>query len=232
MIGWIKRIGLIGLIGIILTLNVAWAADPKPQAVLPLLPQIREIQATYEKVRDLSADFVHTVQFGDFESRSVSSGKFFFKRGAGDAQTGAGKMRWDYEAPQRSQIFIDGESVLHYTPEHRQVMKSRLQAASSLPLRLLSGSGRIDRDFQVVMGDAPNTWLLTPREKIAGIARIKARTSPFPPLGGPILTEVTLHEDNGNIVTFSFEKIRVNQGLKDDHFRFTPPKGVEVIESP
>jgi outer membrane lipoprotein carrier protein len=208
---------VVAVMGIFLCHGVAWAADTKP----------RDIQSTYDKVRDLSAEFVHTIQFAEFESRSVSSGKFFFKRGAGN-----GKMRWDYEKPQPSQIFIDGESVLHYSPENRQVMKGRLQTASSLPLRLLSGGGRLDRDFQVVTDDAPDTLRLIPKEKLSGITQIKARTAPLPSLGGPIFTEVALHEDNGNVVTFSFEKIRVNQGLADDLFRFIPPKGVEVIESP
>ncbi len=216
--GWRLVVAVIGVaLGGVLCRDVVGAAEAKP----------REIQATYDKVRDLSADFVHTIRFPEFESRSVSSGRFFFKRG-----TGNGKMRWDYEKPQPSQIFIDGESVLHYSPENRQVMKSRLQTASSLPLRLLSGGGRLERDFQVVTDDAPDTLRLIPKEKIAGIAQIKARIVPFPPLNGLILKEVVLHEDNGNVVTFSFEKIRANQGLTDDLFRFTPPKGVEVIESP
>ncbi len=216
-VGWVWLVA-------VLPLSTAWAEEGRsPRPALP----IREIQATYEKIRDLSADFIHTVQFGDFESRSSTSGKFVFKRG-----DGTGKMRWDYETPQRSQIFIDGDVVLHYMPEHQQVIKSRIGTASSLPFRLLSGSGHLDRDFHVVAGDTPNTSFLIPKEKIDGISQIHIQTAPFPPLKGPILEEVTMHEENGNIVTFSFKKIRVNQGLTDDQIRLVLPKGVERIDAP
>ena len=42
--------------------------------------------------------------------------------------------------------------------------------------------------------------------------------------------ESILFETSGNTNRFRFKSAKINSGLKDDNFKFTPPPGVEVIQ--
>jgi outer membrane lipoprotein-sorting protein len=191
---------------------------------------VAKIQATYEKVNDLQADFVQSVQIVDFDTPYVSKGKLFIKKG---------KMRWDYSEPSKQQIFVEEERFDYYVPEHKQVIRSRIggQSDSHLPLRLLSGTGRLDQDFQISFEEgSPSSQKsiilrLIPKKEMA-LTKIVLTVSPSPEIEGLMIQKVSLYEKNGNISTSTFEKIQINKGISDDLFIFKIPKGIEVIETP
>lgn len=191
---------------------------------------VTKIQTTYEKINDLQADFIQSVQFVDFDAPYTSKGKLFVKKG---------KMRWDYQEPSKQQIFVDGEKFLYYVPEHRQVIRSRIggQSDSHLPLRLLSGTGRLDQDFQISFeaGPAalqkPVALRLVPKKGME-LTKIVITVGPSPQIEGLMIQKVALYEANGNVSTSSFEGIQINKGVSDDLFTFKIPKGIEVIDTP
>jgi outer membrane lipoprotein carrier protein len=191
---------------------------------------IAKIQATYEKINDLQSEFVQSVQIVDFDTPYVSKGQLFLKKG---------KMRWDYREPSKQQIFVDGERFLYYVPEHRQVIRSRLggQSDGHLPLRLLSGAGRLDQDFQISFeGESKPAQKsivlrLIPKKEME-LTKIVLTVVPSPQIEGWMIQKVALYEANGNISTSSFEGIQINKGVSDDLFTFKIPKGVEVIDTP
>jgi outer membrane lipoprotein carrier protein len=190
---------------------------------------VAKIQRTYEKMEDFQSEFVQTVEIVDFDVPYVSKGQLFVKKG---------KMRWDYREPSKQQIFVDGERFLYYVPEHKQVIRSRVggQSDTHLPLRLLSGTGRLDQDFQISFeeGSSPQKSImlrLIPKKEMA-VTKIVLTLSFSPEIGGLMIQKVALHETNGNISTSSFEGIQTNKGVSDDLFIFKIPKGVELIETP
>ena len=191
---------------------------------------IAKIQTTYEKINDLQSDFVQSVQIVDFDTPYVSKGQLFLKKG---------KMRWDYREPSKQQIFVDGERFLYYVPEHRQVIRSRVggQSDGHLPLRLLSGAGRLDQDFQISFeeGSKPASKSIVLRlipKKEMELTKIVLTVVPSPQVEGWMIQKVALYEANGNISTSSFEGIQINKGVSDDLFSFKVPKGVEIIDTP
>ena len=192
---------------------------------------VAKIQTAYEKIGDLRSDFTQTVRFKDFETPYLSKGRLFLKKG---------KMRWDYQEPSRQQIFVDGERVLYYIPEHKQIIKSRLggESDSHLPLRLLAGTGRLDQSFQISFeGEASPSQKsislrLIPKNGGTQLTHIIATVAPSPSVEGLIIQKVVLYEENGNVSLFSFEGIEINKGLSEDIFNFKIPKGIEIIESP
>lgn len=191
---------------------------------------ISKIQTTYEKINDLQSEFVQSVQIVDFDTPYVSKGQLFLKKG---------KMRWDYREPSKQQIFVDGERFLYYVPEHRQVIRSRVggQSDGHLPLRLLSGAGRLDQDFQISFeeGSKPAQksiiLRLVPKKEME-LTKIVLTVVPSPQIEGLMIQKVALYEVNGNISTSTFEGIQINKGVSDDLFAFKIPKGVEVIDTP
>jgi outer membrane lipoprotein carrier protein len=185
------------------------------------------LRKSYEKISDLQADFVQTLYFADFDTPSISRGQLFLKRGKVD-----GKIRWDYQKPERFQIFTDGETVQQYIPEHQQVLQSQIGSdAGAVAFRLLAGMKGLENDFQVTAVD-DRTLQLIPKAKTTGFRQIDVIVAPFPAVDGEIIQSVTLHEENGNVTTFVFDQIRVNSGLKESIFKFSPPKGTEIITLP
>lgn len=189
-----------------------------------------QIQTAYDKMNDLQADFVQSVKFEDFDKPYVSKGKLFLKKG---------KMRWDYHEPSRQQIVVDGERLLFYIPEHKQLVKSRVGGESDghLPLQLLSGTGRLDQDFQISIEEEPRSdqslaLRLIPKNKQSQLTKVIASVVPSPQVEGLIIRKVILFEQNGNVSTFSFEKMQINKGFSEDVFDLKYPKGTEVIDSP
>ncbi|MEW6325777.1 MAG: DUF2092 domain-containing protein, partial [Nitrospirota bacterium] len=47
-----------------------------------------------------------------------------------------------------------------------------------------------------------------------------------------LIRRVTLHDPSGAQTTFEFTNIKLNKGLDDRVFAFTPPEGVEIVDAP
>lgn len=181
---------------------------------------IKNIQARYEHTQDLRADFTQVTLFKGFDSPFTSRGRLSIKR--------PGKMRWDYQEPSRQQIYVDGEKILFYVPEHKQVIKTLLsrETDSQIPLRFLSWTAGLQDEFVVTLeGDS---LVLTPKAATPHLLRatleVEKKTS--------YIQKITLFAPNGNTSSFSFTHIEGNKGVSDETFSFVIPKDVEVIEPP
>jgi len=198
--------------------------DPKLQKI------VKQVHDGYEKINDLKAQFVQTVEIMDFNTPYVSKGTLFIKKG---------KMLWDYVEPSRQQIFVDGGGFLYYVPDHKQVIRSKVggQSDAHLPLKLLAGRAFLDQDFEIAYeieapmpGEAIRLRLI-PKKKM-GIIKIIITLVQVPKIEGLMIDQVVLHESNGNVSTSSFEEIEINRGLDDSIFIFEVPEGIEVLDAP
>jgi len=210
---------------------IIFAEDRPPTAVKTLHQTLHE---TYEKMSDLEADFSQSVIFEGFDTTSDSKGKVYFKRGEGQrALRGQrallGKMRWDYAAPTRQQFFVNGETVLHYTPENKQALLSVLAKETGLPIDLFFSIEKIEALFHISQ-IKENALLLKPKEKGSHITQMMLTLAPLPKGNGPFVKEIRLFEENGNQSVFQFSNFRINTALSEQFFSFTIPEGVEVID--
>jgi outer membrane lipoprotein carrier protein len=195
----------------------------------PVKDLVNKIEARYRKTTDLTADFNQATTVKGFAMPLKSAGRVYIKR--------PGKLRWDYLEPNLEQIFVDGEQVQFYVPEHKQVLIGQLSkmTASHAPLQLLQGVGRLDKNYAVAA--APNgakgagglpLLALTPLEGGPDQPKILIEVDP----DSFFLRRVELQDMNGSVSNFMFGKIMANTGLKDDVFVFLVPKDVEVITAP
>jgi outer membrane lipoprotein-sorting protein len=212
---------------------IIFAEALPPTAVKTLHQTLRE---TYEKMSDLEADFSQSVIFEGFDAASNSKGKVYFKRGdrrlrghraLQGEQPLQGKMRWDYASPTRQQIFVNGETVLHYMPENKQVLLSVLAKETGLPIDLFFSIEKIEALFHISQ-IKENTLLLKPKENGSHITQMMLTLAPLP--NGPFITEIRLFEENGNQSVFQFSNFRINTALSEQFFSFKIPEGVEVID--
>jgi outer membrane lipoprotein carrier protein len=195
----------------------------------PVKDLVRKVEARYQKITDLTAEFSQITTVRGFASALKSAGRVYLKR--------PGKLRWDYLEPTLEQIFVDNDKVQFYIPEHKQVLNGQLSkmANSQAPLQLLQGIGRLDEHYVVTSaadgakgnGGLPLLHLTLPDggpDQPRIVVEVDAATH--------FLRRVELHDVNGNVSAFVFSAIKANTGLKDDLFAFTVPKGVEVIAAP
>jgi outer membrane lipoprotein carrier protein len=148
-----------------------------------------------------------------------SSGRFAFAR--------PGKFRWTYEKPHQQLLVADGTRLWIYDPDLQQVTVKRIdQAISSTPAALLAGKDDITKIFTLRDAGSKDglAWVeATPKAKDTGFDRVRLG------MQGKTLAAMELYDQLGGHTVLHFTDLRANVSLPADTFRFTPPKGADVI---
>lgn len=212
----------------------AWGGEAPidDKALQEVRAVVRQIQARYEKTKDLQADFIQKTRIEGFERPVMSSGKVYLKK--------PGRLRWDYLDPGHEEIYVNRDEVRVYVPEHKQVLVGKLtqMAASQAPLELLQGAAKLEESFHVEptgtergMGGIRLITLL-PKTKEYESSRNLQRivVEVFPKTY--FLRTVSLYEISGNVATFEFSDLKPNGGLANEVFDFKTPPDVEVVKAP
>jgi len=138
-----------------------------------------------------------------------------------------GRFRWEYDRPYEQLIVGDGTRVWLYDKDLNQVTVRRVdRALGSSPAALLAGSNEIEKDY-VLRGLSSRDgldWLeAVPRTPDTAFERINLG------FGKSGLEAMELRDQFGQITVIKFSTIERNAKLSPELFRFTPPKGVDVI---
>ena len=217
----------IGLLGFTLPIGGVWASS-----VSVLEDVAGKVDARYSQTKDLQADFTQETILEGFTTGFTSSGRLYLQK--------PGLLRWDYLQPSKEQIYVDGDQVMMYVPEHQQVVKGALtqMAASKGPLALLQGVGELSKHFTILEsavgskeeGDLPSLTLVPKPEdnKPPTIKKIVLKLFP----DSYLIQTITLFEVSGNISRVMFDHIRVNKGLSPRLLKFEVPPDVVVVELP
>jgi outer membrane lipoprotein carrier protein len=151
---------------------------------------------------------------------AVSSGRFEFQR--------PGRFRWSYEKPYEQLIVADGQKLVLFDKDLNQVTIRQLQASlPSSPASILFGSNDFEREFEVSDAGARDglEWIVAkPRSKDTSFERIEIGFRDGLPAA------MRLADNFGQQTQLTFSKVERNPKLAPDAFRFTPPKGADVIE--
>lgn len=148
-----------------------------------------------------------------------ASGTFAFSR--------PGKFRWTYEKPYAQLLVGDGAKLWAYDQELNQVTTKKLgQALGSTPAAILAGDNSLDKNF--VLKDAGSAdgleWIeATPKAEDSSFERIRMG------FAGGQLKAMLLNDNFGQTTSLLFGQIERNPSLDAGLFRFTPPKGADVV---
>ena len=173
--------------------------------------------------------YLRTTQAGraDFEQKvfdktgklvQESRGSFSFLR--------PGRFRWTYVKP--PQVIVgDGDRVWIHDADLNQVTVRRVsRVLGSTPAALLAGASDIDAAFELSeIGEKGGLeWLeAKPREKEAGFERMRLGMA----ASGVAAMELVDHFGQTTVLRFS--NVVRNPQLDAGTFRFTPPKGADVL---
>jgi len=186
-----------------------------------------KLQGNYQAMKSYGAKFHQKARVKAYPMVQESSGDLFFKK--------PGKIRWNYEAPERQEIVSDGKTVWLYTPSLNQVMKTDFSTAnqSKVASIFLSGMGNLNKDFDVSLEavlESANTYkiVLIPKDRTDSVKSLVLTVDRI----SLHITSSELTDIYGNITTVSFTDIRFDIEMDDSIFDFKPPAGVEITSPP
>ena len=193
---------------------------------------VGKVDARYAQTQDLQADFIQETILEGFTTGFTSSGRLYLKK--------PGLLRWDYLQPSEEQIYVNGDQVMMYVPEHQQVVKAALtqMAASKGPLALLQGAGNLSQQFTILESEDGSKE----GGKFPSLTLVPKPVGQTPPTIKKIVLKlfpdtyfihgITLFEVSGNISRVTFDHIQANTGLSSSQLTFEVPPDVVVVELP
>ncbi|MEX1000414.1 MAG: outer membrane lipoprotein chaperone LolA, partial [Thermodesulfobacteriota bacterium] len=99
------------------------------------------IQKKYEQINNFQAFFTQESEVKALDKVQKAQGEVWFKK--------PGKMRWNYDTPNKDQIVSDGKTLWFYDQDEEQVIETPLAQVSETQstTTLLSGLGNIKKLF-------------------------------------------------------------------------------------
>ncbi|HEY0660703.1 MAG TPA: outer membrane lipoprotein chaperone LolA [Lysobacter sp.] len=138
-------------------------------------------------------------------------------------------FRWEYVKPYPQLIVADGKTVWVHDPDLQQVTR-RPQGVEeqNSPLSALIDPGKLDAQFVVKeTGKADGLeWLTLAPKSDAGDASFRSARLGFGETG---LVKMQVVDALGQRTEISFSGWKRNPAFSKTTFRYTPPKGVDVI---
>ena len=179
---------------------------------------LERFQSYLRTTQAARADFQQKVFDKTGKLVQESRGSFSFLR--------PGRFRWTYVKPPQT-IVGDGDRVWIHDVDLNQVTVRRVsRVIGSTPAALLAGSSDIDKAFELSEAGEKDglEWLeAKPREKEAGFERMRLGMA----TSGVAAMELVDHFGQTTVLRFS--NVVRNPQIDAGTFRFTPPKGADVL---
>lgn len=184
---------------------------------------IDKVQATYERIGALRADFVQVATLSSIGRQQTSRGRLYIQK--------PHYIRWEYAEPEAQTILYDGNLLRIYTPKRQQVLQSEIDADQRhhVALLFLAGVGKLQETFTITplpSPDAPVQHLrLLPRSRQASFTElhIAVDTQNF------FVTGLKIYDTIGNVTDIRFESLQVHDELPPQTFELPLPPQTEVL---
>ena len=198
---------------------------------------VKNLEAHYRSARTLEAVFLERYSEGSQTVR-VESGNAYFSR--------PGRMRWDYESPQKKLFLVDGKYAWLYLPADRTATREPVRESDDwrTPLALLTGRANLSRfcgTIQLLPTDAAapedrpssaGNFVLRCTPKIHGNAEPAFQDALLEADSRFRLVRVLIRQAGALQTEFRFGDWRENVPQDESMFHFLPPPGVAIVEAP
>jgi outer membrane lipoprotein carrier protein len=201
-----------------------------------------KLEARYRGVHTLAATFLERYSENGQAARS-EAGTAYFRR--------PGKMRWEYESPEKNIFLVDGKTAWFYVPADHTVTRAPAKQSTDwrTPLALLAGEMKLSRvcaRVEATTDEEPatpgNAVLYCPLrgegsapQQAASAAANRRDSRPdesvyleIAPATGE-LARVLVREKGGVEIEFKFASWRFDPPVADSFFRFDVPPGVAIV---
>ncbi|MGA2781752.1 MAG: outer membrane lipoprotein carrier protein LolA [Smithella sp.] len=190
---------------------------------------IQKLQLTYEKTKDLKADFIQEVAIKSIKKTEQEEGKVFFKNPK--------NMLWEYTKPKGKKLIINSQTAWLYLANEKVAYRQKSESIfqSKFLINFFAGAGKLKNDFTIKYAepkalnkDGNYLLVLIPREKTATCNSVKLTVDK----NDFCILQVSFDDVMGNSTTLKFSNISINSGVAQKIFQFKPPAGVQIFEMP
>lgn len=173
-------------------------------------------------VQTLSAQFEQTQVDEHGEVLSKRSGHFDLAR--------PGRFRWHYEQPYEQLMVCDGKQIWNYEPDLAQVTVRPADAVlKGTPASLLAQQRQLGDAFELESGGSQDGVDLVRLKPRGGEAQASDFLSIDLWLQRGVPQRMKFFDALGGSTEVRFSQIKTGVKLDPASFRFTPPKGTEVV---
>lgn len=219
-------------IAVFVLLALAWIGLSAQFCFVNAAPQgesLAALEARYHKATALEANFLERYSENGKQVR-VEAGKAYFLR--------PGKMRWEYEKPEKNLFLVDGKYVWFYAPDDHTA--TRMPAKKSddwrTPIAFLTTGMKLNRICSDV-GPAKDAVPSKPENGVyrcvlRGAEDEKSRTAQrvlFEVSPQNELSRIVIPQEAGMQIEFEFKDWEWNPALAKGLFQFEPPPGTVIV---
>jgi outer membrane lipoprotein carrier protein len=180
----------------------------------------------YNHLRSLQAEFTEIYRGNGVER--TESGTLWLKK--------ARKMRWEYRSPREKLFLTDGQDAWFYVPGEQQARREPFRKLEDLrsPLGFLLGKTKLEKELQG-LSLAPDTAPITSGDVVLRgvpegmedqVSQVLLEIQP-----DHQIARIVLEGADGSVTEYRFSQQKENIVVSDERFRFSPPPGVETVES-
>ena len=179
------------------------------------------VEDRYNRIKTLQIDFTETYT-APGRARQAESGTLMLQK--------PGKMRWNYSEPAGKQFVSDGKHFYLYSPAANRVQKTPVRESDDMraPLAFLLGRLNFEKDFRKFEArpEGKDAWIrATPERDDLAYSAVEFIVAP----DNRIKSVKVLGQDR-SVIEFHFSNEKVNPSLAASVFKFTAPKGSEIME--
>ncbi len=173
--------------------------------------QLKALQAKFNSLSDISADFVQYTN-----GKENISGKFSYKK--------EGKLRLELK---NILVVTDGKTNWSYNKKENKVVISDYDPSDPSVLSLNRFINDYPSGCSVSAGVEKGSRFLTliPKTEKHKFKSVKMFINEK-----DLVDKLIIEDMNGNFITINFSDIKTNSGLSNSKFTFNPPKGSKVID--
>ena len=214
----------------------------------PAAPDVKliaaKLEARYRGPHTLRATFLERYSENGQVVRS-EAGEAYFRR--------PGKMRWEYESPEKNVFLVDGKTAWFYVPADHTVTRAPAKQSTDwrTPLALLAREmklsrvcARVDTASAEKAATPGNVVLYCPLRGTDGNSQAAEAGAPTKPDTAPAdsvflevvpgtgeLARVLVRQKAGIEVEFKFAAWQFDPPVADSFFRFEVPRGVAIVNA-
>ena len=190
---------------------------------------IEKIENKYKKVNTYYASFRQEQPVTSLDKVQTNVGEIWIKK--------PGKIRWNYNIPKNAQIISDGNFLWYYYVEEKYALKRDLKEVGSDTnlLSLLSDLSNLQKLYKI---NIKRTAIEAVKYYLVELIPLDSEDDSVNKqilavnMDNLLIERIYIYDAFGNKSNIKFSDIKVNNGIKDKVFEFTPPKDVEIQDAP
>ena len=194
----------------------------KASAQDPAHELAQKVDLHYNQLRSLKVGFSESYE--GLGMRRTESGTLLMMK--------PGRMKWEYSAPAGKLFVLDGTFAWFYSPGDSQVQRILAKQLNDLrsPLRFLLGRTKLEKELSSLTLRPAANGQFTLTGQPQGQEKRVSRLSLTVTAEGTI-TGIEMEEADGALTRFTFTGEQPNMPIPAGTFRFTPPRGVPIVDA-